>query len=301
MTKQSVAQICAFVTAVTLPTLSWAGTTTRNSTKGDKPAPAPEKLSESIISGNIGVNVVTAYYYRGVMFANHSYSVQPSADLNIKAIPGDDFSAILTLGVWSSHSKPGESIAGRAPQSPRNWTQFNITPGVTLDFGKISISESLHFYEYPNTGLESFEGLHSRISFDDSDLSGALALHPSIAHMKELSGKAAVGSLNSNNARTGTEKGGDYWEAAIAPGVSVGPVTLTLPVTLGFGSGKFYQRNGYAYLAAGMNFEYALPMLGNYGRWTATAGATYYNTDREVTGNSQQNDVVGSLGLGISF
>jgi hypothetical protein len=172
---------------------------------------------------------------------------------------------------------------------------------VTLTFGKISISQSLHLYEHPNRGVESFKGLNSRISFDDSDLLGALALHPSITHMKELSGKAAVGILNGNNTRTGAEKGGNYWEAAVAPGASVGPVTVTLPVTLGFGSGNFYQKNGYAYLAAGVNFGYALPISEHYGRWAATAGATYFNTDREVTGNSQENDLVGSLGLGVSF
>jgi hypothetical protein len=165
----------------------------------------------------------------------------------------------------------------------------------------LSVSESLHFYEYPSLGVESFMGLNSRISFDDSDLLGALALHPSIAHMKELSGKAAVGPLNINHSGTGAQQRGNYWEAAVGPGVSLGPVSVTLPVTLGFGSGNFYPKNGYAYLAAGLNFGYALPVPVQCGRWTVSAGATYYNTEKEVTGNSRENDVVGSLGLGISF
>jgi len=231
------------------------------------------------------------------MTANHSYSVQPSANLNIKAIQGDDFSATVNLGIWSSHSKPGAAVT----RHPENWTEFDFTPGVTLTFGKISISESLHFYDYPNTGNESFEGLNSKISFDDSDLLGALALHPSLTHMKELSGKAAVLLLDSKGAKTGAEKGGNYWEAAVAPGASVGPVTVTVPLTVGFGSGKFYQKDGYAYFAAGLNLGYALPMPSNYGKWVATAGATYYNTDKEVTGNKQENDLVGSLGLGVAF
>jgi hypothetical protein len=70
---------------------------------------------------------------------------------------------------------------------------------------------------------------------------------------------------------------------------------------IGFGSANFYQKNGCAYLAAGLNFRYALPVPEQCGRWTVSAGATYYNTDKEVTGNSRENDVVGSLGLGISF
>jgi len=287
MTNKSVAQICAFAAVVALPTLSWAGT-------ASKPAPAPQKLSESVISGDIGVSVVTAYYYRGVMTANHSYSVQPSANLNIKAIQGDDFSATVNLGIWSSHSKPG---AAQGAKNPQNWTEFDFTPGVTLTFGKISISESLHFYDYPN-GLtsESFEGLNSKISFDDSDLLGALALHPSLTHMKELSGKAAL-AVKTN----GAETGGNYWEAAVAPSASVGPVTVTVPLTVGFGSGKFYDKDGYAYFAAGLNLGYALPMPSNYGKWVATAGATYYNTDKGATRTSPENDLVGSLGLGVAF
>lgn len=297
MTSHSAAYHWVFAAVVALPTLGWAGTATKTA----KPAPAPQKLSQSFISGDIGVNVVTAYYYRGVVFANHSYSVQPSANLNFKAFQGDDFSTTVHLGIWSSHSRPGQTIAGRVPQNPRNWTQFNFTPGVTMTFGKISISESLHFYEYPNKGGESFEGLNSKISFDDSDLLGALALNPSLTHMKELSGKSAVGILNTNGAKSGAEKGGNYWEAAVAPGASVGPVSLSVPLTVGFGSGNFYQKNGYAYFAAGLNLGYTLPMPQNYGKWSATAGATCYNTDKAVTGNNQENDVVGSLGLGVAF
>jgi hypothetical protein len=79
------------------------------------------------------------------MFANHASTVQPSADPDIKAAQGDDLPATVKLGIGSSHSKQGETIAGSASQRPRNWTHFNLTPGVTLTFGKISIPESLHF------------------------------------------------------------------------------------------------------------------------------------------------------------
>ena len=288
MTKKSVAQICAVAAVVALPTLSWAGTETKSKTA----APAPAKLQESAIFGDIGLNVVTAYYYHGAIQQNHSASFQPYADINFKAFEGDGFlnKATINFGIWNSLTNPATNKAWTGPKS---WVESDFTPGVSLTFGKVTLTESFQFMFFPNESMpETSESIVSKLSFDDSDLLGSLALHPSITHQHEVSGKAANGP---------GDRKGDYWEAAIAPSLAAGPVTVTLPVTLGFGSSKYYLKDGYGYLSAGINAAYTLPLSKTYGTWTVNVGGTYYNLNKSAVGGNADNDVVGNVGLGVSF
>jgi len=290
MTKKSVAQICAVAAVVALPTLSWAGTETQSKSKAT--APAPEKLQESAISGDIGLNVVTAYYSRGIIQNNHSASFQPYADFNFKAFEGDGFlnKAVFSVGVWESYTNP-KTFPG-STSSTKSWYESDFAPAVALTFGKVTLTETYYMYASPNDSFKDFQGLNSKLSYDDSDLLGALALHPSVSYLKELDGKAG-------NPANGTK--GDYWEVAVAPGVSAGAVALTFPVTLGLGSRHFYAKDGYGYVSVGANLAYTLPVSKSYGTWTANIGGTYYNTSKSATGNKQNDDVVGTAGIAVAF
>lgn len=289
MTKKSVAQICAVAAVVALPTLSWAGTETKSSSKAK--TAAPEKLQESAISGDIGLNVVTAYYSRGILQNNHSASFQPYADLNFKAYEGDGFlnKAVFSIGVWESYTNP-KTFTKNATTKTQSWYESDFAPAVALTFGKVTLTETYYMYSSPNDSFKSFQGLNSKLSFDDSDLLGALALHPSVSYLKELDGKAGVGTSH-----------GDYWEVAVAPGISAGAVALTFPVTAGFGSRHFYAKDGFGYVSVGANLAYTLPVSKSYGTWTANLGGTYYNTSKAATGNKQDNDVVGTAGIAVGF
>jgi len=303
MTNKSVAQICALAAVVAFPTLSWAGTESK-STKSVTAATAPQKLEESAISGDIGLNVVTSYYYHGVVQQNHSASFQPYADIFFKAYEGDGFlnKATINIGIWNSLTNPATSTSpsgNKNWKNPKSWAESDFTPGVSLTFGKVTLTESYQFMFFPNNStLETSESLISKLAFDDSDLLGAFALHPSISHQHEVSGKAANGDAGRH---------GDYWEAAVAPSVSAGPVTVTFPVNVGFGTSKYYQKDGYGYLSAGVNLGYTIPMPKQYGVWTATIGGTYYNFNKSAVGpntnvgSSAANDVVGNIGLGVAF
>jgi len=296
MINKSLAQICAVAAVVALPTLSWAGTATPSKSK---PVPAPEKLQESAITGDIGLSVVTAYYYHGSIQQNHSASFQPYADIIFKAFEGDGFlnKATINIGIWNSLTNPATSPSGnKAWNSPKSWVESDFTPGVSLTFGKVTLTESYQFMLFPNGSMaETSESLVSKLAFDDSDLLGAFALHPSITHQHEISGKAALVDVPNQG------RHGNYWEAAVAPSIAAGPVTVTLPVTLGFGSSKYYLKDGYAYVSGGVNLGYAIPMPKHYGVWTATIGGTYYNLNKSAVGGNADNDVVGNLGLGIAF
>ncbi len=296
MTNKSVAQICAIAAVVALPTLSWAGTSAKDA-QGVKAAPAPQKLQESAITGDIGVNVVTSYYSRGIIQNNHSASYQPYADIFLKTYEGDGLlnKVVLNASIWDSFSNPATwpknyATATKAAPTTKSWYESDFTPGIALTFGKVTLTETYLFYFSPNDQFDTFEGLNSKLAYDDSDLLGAFALHPSVTYLKELVG----------NGGTNSRKGG-YWEAAVAPGFSAGPVAVTVPITAGFGTSKFYDKDGYGYLSAGLNLAYTLPVSKSYGTWTANVGGTYYNINRSAAGGTMSNDVVGSAGIAVAF
>ena len=301
MTKNIAAPFCAIAAIVALPAISWAGTPVKES-KGAAPA---AKLNESPLSGDIGMNVVTSYYYHGSIQQKRAPSYQPYADLNIKAYEGDGFlnKAVINLGVWesftSSASSPVDGLGEKVWHRPKSWVESDLVPGVSLTFGKVTVSEAYQIMLFPNCSTPGrSESLVSKISYDDGDLLGAFALHPAVTFQHEVKGKAAMGDP-SNDITAGRH--GNYWEGAVAPSFSAGPVTLTLPVAIGFGSAHYYQKDGYGYFSGGLNVGYALPFPKSMGTWTATAGATYYNLKKTAVGGDTNNDVVGTVGLGVAF
>lgn len=285
MTKNTVAQLCAIAAVVTLPTLSFAGTASKCCKT------APEKLAESAISGDIGVNVVTAYYFHGILQnpGTHSASVQPYLDLNLKAYEGDGIlnKAVFSLGLWQSYSNP--HLVPSA--NNRAFYESDVTPSLALTFGKVTLTESYTFLNYPNGLAIDSQLWSSKLSFDDSDLLGALALHPSVTYSLETDAKSG----------NGPKTGGSLWEVSVTPGTAVGPLNVTLPLTLGVGSDGFYAKNGYSYFSAGLNVAYTLPISKSYGTWTVNSGVTYYNADKKAIGNPDENSFVGSVGLGVAF
>ena len=307
MTKHTVAQFCAIAAVVTLPSLSFAGTAAKCKDKKccDK---AAQTLSESAFSADLGLNVVTSYYNRGVLQTNHAATIQPYVNVGFTAYQGDGIinKVAFGLGVSQSYTNPGFLKFSGRQNNGNNKALFDetLTPSFSLSFGKFTLTESYIFRNFPNTtfgtlGVQDAQAISSRLSFDDSDYLGAFALHPSFTWVKETVGK--LSALGSDK-----DKQGSYYEASIAPSTALGAVTVTLPITAGFGSNGFYQKDGYGYLSAGLNLGYILPVSKRYGTWTATAGATYYNLNRSTVASnttigSAHNDVVGSFGLGVAF
>jgi hypothetical protein len=275
MTKQSIAKFCALATGVLLPTLSWAGTPAKE-TKN-----VVEEVKESCITGDIGINVVSQYVSRGVIFENQGGIVQPYADLYFKIYEGDGFlnKVQLNLGIWNSfHSRKTDAglVNGSGNSSTRSWYEFDFTAGVSFTFAKYwTFTPSYYTFLSPNDGFSTFQGLNLKLAFDDTELLGAFALHPYVQVLFELENKAGTGADE-----------GVYYEVGIAPSFPVGPVTVSVPVTAGFGSNDFYGSLGengqiddewFGFVSAGVTLTYNLDFVPEcYGKWAVNTGVTYY-------------------------
>lgn len=281
MTKQSIAKFCVLAGMIAIPAVSFAGTESKESKE------IVEKAKESCITGDIGVGVVSQYVSRGVIFENQGGIIQPYADLYFKLYEGDGFlnKVSLNLGIWNSFQSRktdaglvtgfpgGDSTQNNS--STRGWYEFDFTAGVSFTFAKnFTFTPSYYTFLSPNDGFSTFQGLNLKLAYDTTDLIGFnLGVYTQV--LFELENKAGTGADE-----------GVYYEVGIAPSFPVGPVTLTFPITAGFGSNDFYgslgdngliEDEGFGFFSAGVTVGYNLPFIPEcYGTWTVTAGYTYY-------------------------
>ena len=117
-----------------------------------------------------------------------------------------------------------------------------------------------------------------------------------MAYLRELDGVAASGVGSSGN----------YYEVGVAPALpAYGPVTITFPVTAGFGSGHFYAENKtFGYVSGGVNASVAIPCIPTqYGTWALNLGVSYtYLADQNADwANVDNNRMVYTGGIGATF
>jgi hypothetical protein len=312
MTKLSIAKFCALAAgAICIPVSSYAGKEMKEVKE------VVEKCKESCITGDIGVNIVSQYVSRGVVFENQGAIIQPYADLYFKLYEGEGFlnKISLNLGIWNSfHSRKTDAglVNGAGTSSTRGWYEFDFAAGVSFTFAKnFTFTPSYYSFLSPNDGFSTFHALNLKLAYDDTDLLGAFALHPYVQVLFELENKTGTGSDE-----------GIYYEVGIAPSLPAGPVTLTFPITAGFGSNDFYgsiDDNGvvddeaFGFFSAGVTASYNLAFIPEcYGTWTVTAGYTYYylgegtsdfNTARRggTVRDFKNNEHVFSGGLMVAF
>ena len=312
MTKNPIARLRILTTAIlALPALSLAGTSSKEMKA------VVEKCKESCITGDLGVSVVSQYVTRGVVLENQGAILQPYADLYFKLYEGEGFltKVSLNLGIWdtfhSRHTDAGAASGGK-PTTP-GWYESDLTAGIAFTFAKtFTFTPSYYTFLSPNDGFSTLQALNLAFAYDDTALLGAFALHPHVTILFELENKAGTGKDE-----------GVYYEVGIAPSIPCGPVTLTVPITAGFGSSDFYgslngktgniDDEGFGYVSAGVTASYAMKFMPEcFGAWTATAGYTYYylgegtsdfNT-RQRGGNvrdENHSEHVFSGGLSVAF
>ncbi len=266
--------------------------------------PLVQELQKSAISGDLGVNFTNQFIDRGVVRENQGVIGQPYLDLYFNLYEGDGFlnRATLVLGAWSSlHS--AKTQEGRVENGTRSstsaWYEFDYSAGVAFTvLNDLTITPSYLEFNSPNGAFDTRRAVNIRLDYNDSELLGAFALHPHFTYLRELENKIGNGSSK-----------GNYYELGVAPALpAFGPLTVSIPLTTGFGSNRFYGGNqGFGYFAGGVNAALALDFIpAAYGSWTLNAGASYYylNGSLAKANDIQQrgnNTFVFNGGLNLAF
>ena len=181
--------------------------------------PVVETSSESCITGDIGVGVVSEYIFHGMPQENQGFILQPYADLSFKFYQGPGLVSSVTadVGIWNSfHGTRTGAIAG---STIGNWFEFDFSAGVTAEVGKFSISPSFKVYESPSDAFTNVYTMSLNVEYDDTDLLGDFAMHPHVFFERGMHGRSGNGTGN-----------GNYSEIGVAPGQTYRPERIVFMI-----------------------------------------------------------------------
>lgn len=261
-----------------LSSLSTALAGTETAAPGKETKAVTPPCPVSYITGDFGVTFTSEYDSRGIPQPQQWKGViaQPYLDLYIKLYSGDANSWFINsvsaqLSFWSDiGSNHSTSPAG---STTPDWYEFDWDPGISVTFAqKFTLLVQYFEFDSPADAFTTARSIDAALTYDDSSLLGAFALHPHFTVLWELGAPGFAG----------LQPHGWYYELGVAPGYtflknSKYPITVTLPFTLGLGdSGGFYGNNNFGYFATGPNISVPLAFIpSGFGSWTLSAAYTY--------------------------
>lgn len=255
------------------------------------------------VSFGAGLDVTTAYFFRGMLRERHGLIVQPSAEIDTTLYRAPDYdlgrdgplsSVALRLGTWNSvHS---QSDTGTFHES-------DLYGGLALGFfERLELAFSYVAYLSPDDSFDTIQELDVALSLDDVEWLGPLALRPQVLLAHELDGRAF-----------GPERG-TYLQLGIQPTFALlpddrYPVSLILPIVAGFSIGDYYETfahhdETWGFTSVGAVTSVPLAFLGDtYGVWSASLGAHVYTFNDNLETINEDDDpwVVGMAGLSVAY
>jgi len=198
----------------------------------------------------------------------------------------------LNFGTWWDVNNNTAAAIGGQLQEVDVW----LYASTSVDDFSFSVGYQAWFY---GGGTENIYDIG--ISYDDSELWGedGIALNPSVL-FRHRGGATNVTAPNG-------------WVASIsiAPGTSFEltedqAVDVSFPVTVGFViSDEGYHvvdENGFAWFSIGVSASTPLTFIpAEYGAWDLHGGLAYFITDEDTIGNTDDDFLTGSIGIGMAF
>lgn len=228
---------------------------------------------DAAISGRLSFDFTTQYFFRGIVQENKGIIVQPSIDLSMKVLEGDDTLRKLNVvvGQWNSLHSDQTNSGG----SGGVWYESRFYLGVESQLGeRWHAGLRYNTYSFPNSGNTPIQEFALSVRFDDAGVfSESFSLQPTLTIAKEVSGQ-----------RDGGNDKGTYAELAIAPSWTIGTLgqsdlTLTIPGKVGTSLGGYYERPAgggddfFGYLQGGAVLSNQLDFLpAGLGPWNAHVG-----------------------------
>ena len=212
------------------------------------------------------------------------YDGSPNAFIN---------NATLVGGFWNDYAS--DSVREHVPGTSTTTNFVEIDPifGVSFtlaqDF-KLDVTYTAFCMQILDIGTS--EHLETKLSYNDSKLLGAFALHPYVSFWKELDNKATAA------ANFGVPSS-YYFEIGIAPGTKIGDVKLEAPMRVLLPSSNFYgetfaSSSFVGLYEVGLKASFPLKFMPKgYGFWDGHIGVRYM---KFVDKNLQQLATDGGFG-----
>ncbi|MBV8781810.1 MAG: hypothetical protein JO353_10470 [Phycisphaerae bacterium] len=250
---------------------------------------------------------------RGLYVQNSGVSWQPVVGL---VFPIGDFGAVKKVafvgGIWNAV----DSYEARFNPRGGPWDEMDVfasfTGAVADDF---ALALTYGAWNFPQTGGPHTEhNLDLKISYADHWLGDTgITINPYIDCWWAISGSSTV--------VLGRAGGTGYFEPGIVPtytwkGIDKYPITFTAPTYFSVGPSTYWDahnaitHSNFGLFSTGLNASVPLSFIpARYGFWHADAGITYDYLINDsllaagtiVSGNTNHNCYVGSVGFGVNF
>ena len=285
------------------------------------------------ITLNLGVDMTTQYNFRGINMQDQGAIVHPWANIAAKVYEGDDIPGVegisLIAGSWSSMQEDAPQVLGTS-----QWVELDVWGGVELDLVCGWTGSVVYMWrEDPEWFGNYVEEVNIAVAYDDAgfwegklDLPGFNGLQPHAMVSIEVDGGTDqnITGWQGGGAGGATAGGGDvYYEIGIAPSVCIlenetWPVTLTVPVTLGFGDGYYEHINwktgaiedeSFGYVSVGADLSVPIKAIpGEFGQWEAHAGVEFVfcGEGAESLGakrfaDMDDSEIIASAGISMTY
>ncbi len=258
----------------------------------------------SKISGELGLDVSSSYFYRGIHQEDSGLILQPSIGLTFNLMSegkGLVKSLDLNAGIWNSIH---ESKTGTAEKH----YEADYAFGLTANLGdKFEVSVGYTQLYSPSNAFSTVEEISVSATLICQELCGGKlsAWNPTILASFEVSGTSF-----------GTSEG-TYLELSVSPALpflndfaGLKGLTATMPIAVGFGLDDYYRTaaqgdESLGFVDAGVDFELPLNNLlpAGYGDWTLTAGVhgLFLGDNLETANRGDNFEVIGTMGLSLAF
>lgn len=262
-------------------------------------AQEPEALRPSM---QLGVEMPSQYFFRGIVQENSGFIVQPWIELSVPLTTevGPFGQLDLNVGQWNSlHTGPTGTSGGEA------WYRSDFHLGLATSLGsRLSLGSQYTVYSSPNNSFATVQELSFSASYDDSEYWGGKfpALKPSATLAFEFKGQADGGSDE-----------GVYLQLGVKPSFGMSKennnFSLAVPVTVGLSLTEYYEDAGgsdntFGFFDLGAEFSTKLDSIPErFGAWEVSAGVhlLWLGSGTEQYNNGDDFEIIASVGMTTSF
>lgn len=255
----------------------------------------------SRLSFSAGIEVVSQYYFRGIVQEADGLITQPWGELGVTLYEFEGGSFGVSAGIWNSFHGDTDT-SGTTDDTTEHWYESDLYVGVNLDYNKLSFGLSHIFYTSPSGAFGTVSETDFSISYDDSGVwesfGEGFAFSPSITLAFESGDNAADGGDT-----------GSYLEFGIEPSFSLESsgfesLALSIPATVGLSIGDYYEDSTgsdetFGFFQVGAVLSMDLPIPVEYGGWSISGGVHVLmlgDAAKEIN-RGDSTEVIASIGI----
>ena len=244
-------------------------------------AQAQEAPPPSRLHGLVGLTFADKYLTpRGMIVQDEGLTIQTLllGFLDVYDGKPDALLSDITLvgGFWNDYATDGIPENLGAGSSETHFIEIDPILGLSFGLGKnfkLDVTYTAFCMQILDIGTSHH--LETKLSYNDTDLLGAFALHPYLLYWKELDGKATAA------ANFGVDES-YYFEVGISPGTKLGTVKLEAPMRVLLPADDFYgetfgSSSTVGLYEVGLKATVPISMPAGYGFWSANLGFRYMN------------------------